>query len=289
MALREIVAARSPSLLRSVRRVRDVYFALRYPRGIPMRINGEQLRIRRDCRWVGHYAATGERVHEPELWAALVDELRESDVVVDVGANVGVHAVACARRLRDGRVYAFEPDPRNAEALRSHAKLNDVADRLDVTEAAVGAAEGTTAFAAAGSLMSSVDNLWDAPGDHELRDVRVVTLDAALADGADIVKIDVEGYEIAVLQGARELLNDARRRPRLILVELHEPLLAKLGSSPAEALDILRDAGYDVSPVAEYDVAELAPWSAAASIQQWAARYRVPSAASHVAGTPRRR
>src|SRR5919202_2704487 len=67
--------------------------------------------------------------YEPGLLRALHDELRPGDVVVDVGAHVGVHALSAARRLRElggGRVIAFEPTDDSSAAVRLAAARNDL-------------------------------------------------------------------------------------------------------------------------------------------------------------------
>jgi FkbM family methyltransferase len=260
--LRNASALRRLPLWRVLRRPYELYLRRRFKAGIPTVINGEPIRLRHDCRWVGKWdSSAGYKVYEPQLWKALAADLRPTDIVADVGANVGVHAVACARLVREGTVYAFEPDPRNADALRDHARMNGVAARMQVVESAVGAEPGTVMFAAAGSLMSSVGNLWDADA-TDLRPVPVVTLDDVLEDGVDVLKIDVEGYEGEVLAGARGLLADSRKRPRVIYLEVHLALLDRTNHSPDELRGTLQAAGYHVEPVDPARVGDIEQWVA---------------------------
>ncbi len=150
---------------RFLRPLYAIYLRARHPHGVPTIINGERFLVRHDCRWLGkREAGRTTRVYEPDLWSALSRAVRATDVVVDVGANVGVHTVLLARRVTEGSVVAYEPDPRNAAALRSHVHMNGVADRVEVVEAAAGSEDGSVLFAAAGSEMSSIGNVWSASG-----------------------------------------------------------------------------------------------------------------------------
>jgi FkbM family methyltransferase len=165
-------------------------------------------------------------VYEPEIWRLLLDQLRPDDIFVDVGANVGLYSIAGARRVPDGRVWAVEPDPRNAALLRRHVDLNGVADRVTVIEAAAGDGEGDVAFSALGIPQSSVEDIWESG--RGVQRVPLVRLDQVVAE-TDVMKIDVEGYEGEVLAGSAALLSDSERKPRLILVEVHPELLVRVG------------------------------------------------------------
>jgi len=60
----------------------------------------------------------------------------------------------------------------------------------------------------------------------------------------DFLKVDVEGAESLVIAGAREILRDKRRRPRLIMLELYEPMLNKYGAGIKAVLNQMNDCGY---------------------------------------------
>jgi FkbM family methyltransferase len=155
-------------------------------------------------------------------------------VVWDVGANVGYFSLLAARL--GATVHAYEPVPENVRAIRGNVAANGFDERVEVHPVAVAASAGRA------GLLVVEDPSWSHLADrgrhprtrHEL-EVDVVTLDGLGLPAPDLVKIDVEGSEVAVLQGARELL--ARARPVLI-VELHE--------TNAEVCDLLEGAGYAV-------------------------------------------
>jgi FkbM family methyltransferase len=226
------------------------YLDLAYARsGVPVNFNGEWIRLSRAAL---PYAGTKKqdlnaKSWELEIFRAILDELRPDDRIADVGANIGLYAIVVARHLTSGRVYAFEPDPVNAALLRRHLALNGVADRVEVIQAAAGEASGSASFVAAGSTLSSmVGTRWDDP-DLEVVTVPTVTLDEALPSGADILKIDTEGYEGHVLAGAAVLLSDPNRRPRLLVVEVHPEAMPEPQEEDAEPLRAwLADRGYEI-------------------------------------------
>jgi precorrin-6B methylase 2 len=132
---------------------------------------------------------------EPGTVALLYDELRPGDVFCDVGGSVGLYSIPAAQRVGEsGHVVVFEPRPVGSVILE-HARLNGISDR--VTLIAHGA---------------------DAQGEY--------SIDAMVGRRAirrpTVVKIDVDGPEMAVLHGMQQLLR-SEFRPRIVSVELNEP------------------------------------------------------------------
>lgn len=202
-------------------------------RGLRRVVNGsEAMRLDPRCRSV-------PTTYEPEVWRELLDSVRTGDVVADVGANIGLYAVALARRVGPtGRVIAYEPDAANAALLRRNLALNGAGGVVDVREVAVGSERGELPF-----LSDRQQSRFDPSGAAR---VRVVTLDDELERLA-LLKIDVEGFECAVLEGARSLLADERRRPRRIFVEAHLARLPELGRTEQDVTSALERAGYRVT------------------------------------------
>lgn len=135
------------------------------------------------------------------------------DVVLDVGANVGATALRAARKVgSDGHVYAVEPNPAALEKLNWHLQANDLTDAVSVHPVGVGARS------ARGQLAGVPErNLGAARLAHDGGPIRIVTLDDLAGDleRIDVVKIDIEGDELAALAGAQRLIE--RHRPRLFV------------------------------------------------------------------------
>ena len=182
----------------------------------------------------------GSSVYEPDVWPRVMAALREGDTFVDVGAFVGLYAVACAKRVGPrGKVVAFEPNPENLRSLREHVVLNGVEDRVEIRNEAVGAAPGTTQI-----VLNGIESRI-ASGDSAGFAVPLVTLDLALPEAAvHVLKVDVEGFEEHVIAGARSLLTAPGRRPRAIFVEVHPFAWQSAGTTSASMLQILRECGY---------------------------------------------
>ena len=146
---------------------------------------------------------------------------RPGDTVVDVGANIGEWTLQMADAVGpSGRVIAIEPIPRLVEAVRKSALANNMR-QVEVVAAALSEIEGKAEFSVErGNTGGS--RLGPHPGGAEAFDritVRVMTLDALIAgvgvDRVDFIKVDVEGFELEVLLGARGTL--ARHRPAMYL------------------------------------------------------------------------
>jgi FkbM family methyltransferase len=188
--------------------------------------------------------------YEPGLRRLLERELRAGDVVADVGAHVGVHALPLGRRLRalgGGRVIAFEPAPDSAAAIRAGAARNGLAPYVEVVETALGETDGTVEIfgdprygahdAGVRSQFGHGDLVARAP---------VTSLDAWAAatglDRLDVVKVDIEGAEILALRGARETLR--RLRPRLLAIEVKDVVMERGPGDEASLHALLAECGY---------------------------------------------
>jgi FkbM family methyltransferase len=155
--------------------------------------------------------------YEPEVLNALRRLLPKNGVFWDVGANVGLFSVLLAAER--GHVLAIEPEANNLHPLRQTCDRNPDLG-IDVLAAAIGAQPGMALFDRRGGAFSGrLSDEGRAVADGVK--VEVTTLDDLLRRGhrpPDLIKIDVEGGEGAVIAGAAELLD--RVRPAL-LVELH--------------------------------------------------------------------
>jgi len=174
-------------------------------RGVPRVVNGIPLRVDIPGRH------TFTPVYDAGATAYLRDRVREGDEVWNVGANVGVYALQLAHWAGPtGKVVAFEPNPAARAVLTRNVRFNGLGGRIEVVAAAVGAAPGRVEF-----FTSGTDGMGRAGVPNpRLRDpnrieVPVTTLDAFARERRtrpSIVVMDIEGWEIAALQGARSLL-----------------------------------------------------------------------------------
>lgn len=148
--------------------------------------------------WIGSYERSKQRT--------MLSALHCSATFYDIGAHAGYHSLAAARQVgAEGRVIAVEPLPANLANLRKHVALNKL-QHVEILAAAAGEREGRARFhAAPASQMGRLDDA----GELE---IDVVSVDALVARGyppPHVMKIDVEGFELSVLRGARETMQSS--------------------------------------------------------------------------------
>jgi len=199
---------------------------------------GLELDLRDNLQAILYYAGR----YEPAVRRFLRAELQKGDVVLDVGANIGVHALTVAKRLEElggGRVIAVEP------AADCVAKLGTAAARnglpLEVVPAALGEWKQHASLRADSRYDAADAGVRSLYGDGAIvQEVPVIRLDDWAREHAltrlDVVKLDIEGGEIAALSGATRTLK--RLQPRALLVE------DKRSGSSARLHTILDELGY---------------------------------------------
>jgi FkbM family methyltransferase len=170
---------------------------------------------------------------EPGLRDILLPRLLPGAFFVDVGANIGLYTVAAGYAVgRSGHVLAVEPTPRTAEVLAQNVRLNGLMELGVVTIAQVAAGEAPGRARLATHIEDSGHNSLYPTGDEdEDVEVDVVPLDDLVPEGSqvDVVKIDVEGAELAVLRGMRHM---AAANPNIVVfAELAQEHLARAGTS----------------------------------------------------------
>ncbi|MBX3155594.1 MAG: FkbM family methyltransferase [Deltaproteobacteria bacterium] len=177
---------------------------------------------------------------EPHLLGLARTLVRPGAVAIDVGAHAGAWTLLLGSLVGPtGRVIAYEPYPPSAARARAAIEAADLRDRVQLLASAAGERAGAGTLHGAGDAM--LCTLVPDATASAICTVTITTLDELPLDRADVVKIDTEGYELAVLRGARALL--ARSDPSLI-VELHAAQLAAQGLSIADVVEELRAQGF---------------------------------------------
>lgn len=162
---------------------------------------------------------------------------------LDVGACYGLFSLAFTQGRPDARAVAVEPSPLAWEVLESNLRRNPGA-RVTPLQAAAGAAPGTLTMRYSWHHLEAVPEA--AAGDPEAIEIPLRTLDLLCADlgfRPDVVKIDVEGYELAALRGARRIFEEDRP---LLFLEIHPARIVELGGSIRELSDLLSAYGYRI-------------------------------------------
>ena len=197
--------------------------------------------------FIGKYFIRGKHFEE-EYVLELIKFIEDGDVILDVGANIGSYAVPFAKEVgENGKVHAFEPQGVIYDLLERNVDQNGLSNRIMTYNLAVGNKDG---------IMTTMNSLCDTntPVDYVTdrhvnyggmnlgkggEPVKLVSLDRWIERegiyGVKLIKIDVEGAERLVIDGARELIK--RDRP----VVFYEENWKNITSQMVEMYDLKND------------------------------------------------
>jgi FkbM family methyltransferase len=181
---------------------------------------------------------------------ALAALAEAGSTAIDVGANLGIYTVTLGIAVGDtGRVLALEPVPATIEKLRANIQMNRLANVNIVIAAAADKPGATDIHLAKDSAYASLNRVKGGRANNRCLRVRVVTLDELWQEAGrpkvSVCKIDVEGAELAVLDGAAALLDACR--PALLLEADEGPQLDSVTTALAP-LGYRRDTSSGFAP-----------------------------------------
>lgn len=167
-------------------------------------------------------------------------------VFFDIGANVGYYTLMAARRVGDaGRVHGFEPVSRQYDTLEANVRASDL-HNVVLNRTIVSERSGTMTISLGPEYHSGIASVCPdprVPGQTEL--VASIRLDDYVQQRGlgrvDIIKIDVEGHELSVLNGARRTLTAFKP---MLLIEVKRSHLKRAGTSPEQLFLLLNELGY---------------------------------------------
>lgn len=168
-------------------------------------------------------------------WRVLEHLVDRSRPAVDVGANAGIYAGRLSKLCP--RVHAFEPIPWLADALRNQMRSNVTVHRIALSDRA---GEAKLRIPTEDICLTTIDdNNPLAPGLHiKVVSCQVARLDDVISDPVGFIKIDVEGHEMAVLEGALQLIR--KNRPTFVVESEHTHNPA----APQNVFDFMKREGY---------------------------------------------
>lgn len=174
------------------------------------------------------------------------DLLKEDSILVDIGANIGTVALRAAKICKKGHVYAFEPDPQHLDSLKVNQQLNQLSN-VTIIPKALGCEPGTALLSKLEQRNAGMNRIL--PGEQAAQfdstQIEVSTLDQEMSQinpaRIDLIKIDVEGYEFHVLQGAQKTI--VRYKP-ILIIEVIDANLKVHQLSSSDVIDLLQNWGY---------------------------------------------
>lgn len=192
-------------------------------------------------------------VYEEELTRFLVEDLVlcEGDLVVDAGANLGWFSVLLDHVAPKGvTIYAFEPDPKNFELLTENLERNGAGGVVPVREA-LAERSGRRRLYLYPDKNRGRHCLGEMSGTAGTVDVSTITLDRFFRErglhgrSVGLLKVDVEGFEVPVLEGAAGVLD----RCRMVTTEYAPALIRRSGHQPERLLEHLSEFGFEAHRV----------------------------------------
>lgn len=177
-------------------------------RGIRRTIGGQAIRF--PAQWCRYYPGS----YEPNTFDMLREHCRSGDVVLDIGAHLGLFSVVMSRLVgAAGHVYSFEPTSLSYTVLNKVVLLNECQHNVTIHAEAVAGVSGEMAFYDTGHLASNANSLIATARAKGQSRIRTVALDDFVAErklDVRFLKIDVEGAEFDLVSGARQLFLTSR-------------------------------------------------------------------------------
>lgn len=183
--------------------------------------------------------------YEPFSSHVFASACRDTDVVIDIGAHVGYYSLLAWSKNPRARVIAVEASPDNAQVIAQNAKLNGAAN-IEVIDAAFSAATGQVWF----EVTDASDNCGlsghpNSPTIDRLQVQAITGRELHIPPGRRLViKLDVEGHELAALQGLEQLISDASEAR--VLMEFNPKCIRAAGAAPQATLEWMTDRGYRI-------------------------------------------
>lgn len=196
------------------------------------------------------FCALASNTIDPFMTEIFKRVVRKGDIVVDLGAGVGYYTLLASRIVgKQGKVYAFEPDPKTYNLLVRNIELNKYSNVAAVPKAVTNKVGTAKLFL---FLDPGRDTLYKAKGHERFVEVETETLDHFSQDKDDainIIKIDIEGGEMDALSGMDRLIN--RNRNLKMFIEFCSAHIKRSGYSPEKFLHKLWNYNFKVFAIDE--------------------------------------
>lgn len=197
-----------------------------------------------------------EGTYEPATGNLISLSLRPGFVAMDIGANIGVHTLRMAKAVGEqGKVISCEPMPHLQNKLKANVQLNRLESIVQIMGIAISDAPGETKMSGSPDTFNQGTGRMDTEGETN---VRVTTGDALISElgmqRLDLIKIDIEGYEMKAIQGLTNSI--AQFKPR-ILVEYDQAYWEKCGSSWTEFKSLLEKHNYTLYKIEEFTLTRI--------------------------------
>jgi len=201
-----------------------------------------------------------EGSYEPLLSKILFQAGKNARTFLDVGANAGFYSLSLAILYPSVKIFSFDPNVDVTNLLSQNMEINNLRNRITVVNTAVGSKleESKTLFIPklTGTGGGSLNNLHPEEGRPVTREIKVDTLDNYIGnmEPIDLIKIDVEGFELEVIKGSEKLIE--KWHP-IIFVELLRKWMAPFSAHPQDVLNFLGKKDYFCFSISEEKISRV--------------------------------
>lgn len=207
--------------------------------GIPVTAAGENFLV---CRQARNFVSL-----EQDVYTYLKANVCPGDTVIDVGSFIGLYAILSARLTKkSGRVFAFEPTPTILPLLHRHLAMNRVQGIVTPLSCAIGSTHGAVEFFQhdepyRNSVGTSDPDVLTGTDTVQVPMLSIDDICTLFDVKPDVMRIDVQGLEAEILQGARKTI---KQFPKLkIIIEVHPQLWSLHALDEAIFCNLLNDLG----------------------------------------------
>ena len=185
------------------------------------------------------------RIHEENTTKLFKQTVKEGDTVVDLGANIGYFTLLAASLVGEkGKVYAFEPEPRNYNYLAKNIELNSYNNVFAIQKAVSDKNAKTKLYICpydtGHHTIKQYEGIRDYKPEFLTKEEKFIEIETIILDDffkdkeqlIDVIKMDVEGAEMLALSGMDKIIKQSKNLK--MFIEFFPLLIRKMGSSPEE-------------------------------------------------------
>ena len=181
------------------------------------------------------------KIHEPIATDIFIDNINSDSVVLDIGGHLGYFTCLSSKLASDGKVHVFEVDPNCLTLIEENLKLNNIIN-VNINNFAVSDHNG---FERIPLLQNPNPGLKINSKANKYLDIKAIQIDDYILEHKifpDFIKIDVEGAELKVIKGMKNVLKQKKLK---LLIEIHvDNLRDYFNSDYKEILKIIEDEGF---------------------------------------------
>jgi FkbM family methyltransferase len=197
---------------------------------------------------LGYFAKVIQKPFEIKVFK---ENIKEGDVVLDIGANIGYYTLLAAKIVgKEGKVFAFEPEEKNFFQLKENVRINNYQNVILIKKA-VSEKNGKLKFYLHEGD-ATMHSFFSENKSTKWIEVETVSLDNFFKGKKikiDFIKMDIEGAEFLALQGMKRILKESPKMK--MMVEFNPSMLKKAKAEPEEFLNSLSQTGFKIYQINE--------------------------------------